>query len=206
MGLIYLPYTDYPETTWENRPLKANTYQIIKVTDIGPADELFFWTGSRWAPVNGNIVIASTNTSSSVTGTTSETELGSFVIPGGLMSSNGILEVSSFWAVTNSANSKVIRIKLSETTDPVTTGTNFLSRTETSVLYHQHMLIIRNNNSTSAQVSAPVALGTGFGTSTSTYVSAAVDMATNKKMYLSGILTNTGESVTLRGYRVVYRE
>lgn len=208
MGIINLPDNTFEVTkyTWATKPSYAKTGDLIMITDIGPVDEVFKWTGSRWAPLNGQCLIYSTNTSVSVTGTASETELGSVTIPGGLMSSNGLLECSSFWTVTNSANSKFCKIKLGETSDPVTGGTSFLSRTETTILYHQHFMTIRNENSTSSQKSTPVGLGTGWGTSTSSRQTGSYATASDKKFFITGQLANTGETITLRGWRLMYKE
>ena len=208
MGIINLPDNTFEVTqyTWATRPSYAKTGDLIMITDIGPVDEVFKWNGTRWSPLNGQCLIYSTNASVSVTGTGDETELGSVTIPGGLMSSNGILEISSFWSVTNNANGKVIRIKLAETTDPITGGTSFLSRTETSILYHQHLMVIRNANSTSSQKSTPVGLGTGLGTSTSSKQTGSLDTSTDKKLYLTGDLSVTSDTITLRGWRLMYKE
>lgn len=193
-------------STWANRPTTAQVGDLITITDIGPVDEIFKYNGTRWAPINGQCLIYSTNTTVSVTGTGDETELGSVTVPGGLMSENGILEASTFWSVPNNANGKVIRIKLGETSDPVTGGTSFLSRTETTILYHQQLMIIRNANSLTAQKSTTEGLGTGFGISTSVVKTGAVDMSTDKKFFLTGDLSVTSDNVTLRGWRLMYKE
>jgi hypothetical protein len=208
MGIINLPDNTFEVTkyTWATRPSYAKTGDLIMITDIGPVDEVFKWTGTRWAPLNGQCLIYSTNTTVSVTGTGDETELGSVTVPGGLMSENGILEASTFWSVPNNANGKVIRIKLGETSDPVTGGTSFLSRTETTILYHQQLMIIRNANSLTAQKSTTEGLGTGFGISTSVVKTGTLDTSTDKKFFLTGDLSVTSDTVILRGWRLMYKE
>ena len=193
-------------STWASRPTTAQVGDLITITDIGPVDEVFKWTGSRWAPLNGQCLIYSTNTTVSVTSTSSETELGSVTIPGGLMSANGILEISSLWSVTNNANTKTIRIKLGETSDPATGGTSFLSRSETSILYHQHLMIIRASNSTTSQKSTTPSLGTGFGVSTAAKQTGSYDTSTDKKLFMTGTLSVTSDTVILRGWRLMYKE
>lgn len=193
-------------STWANRPTTAQAGDLITITDVGPVDEVFKWTGFKWAPINGQCLLYSTNTSVSVTGTSSETELGSVTIPGGLMSSNGLLECSSFWTVTNSANTKTIKIKLGETSDPVTGGTAFLNRGETALLYHQHLMIIRNVNATNSQKSIRESTATGLGTTTLSNTTGSYDTTTDKKIFLTGQLANTGETITLRGWRLMYKE
>lgn len=193
-------------STWANRPTTAQVGDLIMITDIGPVDEVFKWTGSRWAPINGQCLIYSTNASVSVTGTVDQTELGTVTLPGGLVSANGILEVSSFWAMTNSANSKNIKIKIGQTSDPATGGSSFLNRTETTILYHQHLCVLRCANSTSSQKAISSTLAAGFGSTTASNFTNTYDLSTDKKIFLTGQLGNTGETITLRGWRLMYKE
>lgn len=193
-------------STWANRPTTAQVGDLIMITDIGPVDEVFKWTGSRWAPINGQCLIYSTNASVSVTGTVDQTELGTVTLPGGLVSANGILEVSSFWAMTNSANSKNIKIKIGQTSDPATGGSSFLNRTETTILYHQHLCVLRCANSTSSQKAISSTLAAGFGSTTASNFTNTYGLSTDKKIFLTGQLANTGETITLRGWRLMYKE
>lgn len=193
-------------STWANRPTTAQAGDLITITDIGPVDEVFKYNGTRWAPINGQCLLASTNISVSVTGTADQTELGSVTLPGGLVSANGILEVSSFWAMTNSANSKNIKIKIGQTSDPATGGSSFLNRTETTILYHQHLCVLRCANSTSSQKAISSTLAAGFGSTTASNFTNTYDLSTDKKIFFTGQLANTGETVTLRGWRLMYKE
>lgn len=193
-------------STWANRPTTAQAGDLIMITDIGPVDEVFKWTGSRWAPINGQCLIYSTNASVSVTGTVNQTELGTVTIPGGLMSTNGILEISSFWTMTNSANNKTIKIKHGQTTDPVTGGSSFVNRTETTIAIHQHLCILRCSNSVNAQKAISSTISTGLGTTTASNFTNTYDLSTDKKIFLTGQLANTGETITLRGWRLMYKE
>lgn len=206
MGVISLPYKDFPKHTWANRPASAKINDLIIVTDIGPVDEWFFWTGSRWAPVNGNVLLACSNTTSSVTGTLDQTELGSVIFPGGLMSANGVIEITTLWTMTSSGNNKRTRVSLAESTDPVTVGSYFLARVETTTVSHQHIVVIRGSNSTSSQVGATGTLGGGFGISASSLATSTYDMSTDKKIYISALLADTSETISLRGYRIIYKE
>lgn len=193
-------------STWANRPTTAQVGDLIMITDIGPVDEVFKWTGSRWAPINGQCLIYSTNASVSVTGTVDQTELGTVTLPGGLVSANGILEISSFWTMTNSANNKIIKIKLGQTSDPVTGGSSFVNRTETTILYHQHLCILRCSNSVNAQKAISSTISTGLGSTTASNFTNTYDLSTDKKIFLTGQLANTGETITLRGWRLMYKE
>lgn len=193
-------------STWANRPTTAQVGDLITITDIGPVDEVFKWTGSRWAPINGQCLLASTNTSVSVTGTVDQTELGTVTLPGGLVSANGILEVSSFWTMTNSANNKTIKIKIGQTTDPATGGSSILNRIETTIAIHQHLCILRCANSTSSQKAIASGLSAGLGVTTLSNFTNTYDLSTDKRIFLTGQLANTGETITLRGWRLMYKE
>lgn len=206
MSILSVSNLDYKSYVWASRPSSARPNEIIKVTDIGPVDELFFYTGSRWAPLNGTVVLASTNTSVSVTGTVDETELATFTLPGGLVSANGVIEISSFWAVTNSANNKILKIKIGLTSDTASGGSSIVNRTETTILYHQHFCALRSANATNSQKAVSSSLATGFGSTTGTIFTNTYDLTTDKKIFCTGQLANTGETITLRGYRAIYRE
>lgn len=208
MGIINLPDNTFEVTkyTWATKPSYAKTGDLIMITDIGPVDEVFKWTGSRWAPINGQCLLASTNTSVSVTGTVDQTELGTVTLPGGLVSANGILEVSSFWTMTNSANNKTIKIKIGQTTDPATGGSSILNRIETTIAIHQHLCILRCANSTSSQKAIASGLSAGLGVTTLSNFTDTYDLSTDKRIFLTGQLANTGETITLRGWRLIYKE
>lgn len=193
-------------STWANRPTTAQVGDLIMITDIGPVDEVFKYNGTRWAPINGQCLLASTNASVSVTGTVDQTELGTVTLPGGLVSANGILEISSFWTMTNSANNKIIKIKLGQTTDPVTGGSSFFNRTETTISIHQHLCILRCSNSVNSQKAISSTISTGLGSTTASNYTNTYDLSTDKKIFLTGQLANTGETITLRGWRLMYKE
>lgn len=193
-------------STWANRPTTAQAGDLITITDVGPVDEIFKWTGSKWAPINGQCLLYSTNASVSVTGTVDQTELGTVTLPGGLVSANGILEISSFWTMTNSANNKIIKIKLGQTSDPVTGGSSFVNRTETTISIHQHLCILRCSNSVNAQKAISSTISTGLGSTTASNYTNTYDLSTDKKIFFTGQLANTGETITLRGWRLIYKE
>lgn len=208
MGIINLPDNTFEVTkyTWATKPSYAKTGDLIMITDIGPVDEVFKWNGTRWSPLNGQCLIYSTNASVSVTGTVDQTELGTVTLPGGLVSANGILEISSFWTMTNSANNKIIKIKLGQTTDPVTGGSSFVNRTETTISIHQYLCILRCSNSLNVQKAISPTISTGLGSTTASNYTNTYDLSTDKKIFLTGQLANTGETITLRGWRFMYKE
>lgn len=200
MGSLALPYKyfNYPEYTWENRPTKAQVGSYAVFTDIGISREIFFWTGTRWAPINGTILLGQSNTNSAVTGTLTSTDLAAVTLKGGFASPNSIIEIISMWSYPNSANNKTLRIKLG--------SSSFFLRTETTTVVHQAYTCVRMANSTSSQVSMYEQVVGGFGTSTSAPFSASIDTSSDQNIVFQAQLTNTGETITLNGYRIMYRE
>lgn len=204
MGSLNLPYKyfNYPEYTWANRPTKAQDGAYAVFTDIGVSKELFFWTGSRWAPINGNLLLAQSNNRIDLTGTTTETSLYTLTIKGGFVSANSIIEVITLWGYTNSANTKALRIKLNGAS-----GNTFLDRSETTSAQHQLYTSIRMVNSTASQTGAPSTFSGGFGSSTASTLSASTyDMSADVDLTFMCQLANSGETITLYGYRILYRE
>lgn len=203
MGLINFNENglDYAKYTWANRPTQAQQGSIITITDIGASDEFFTWTGSRWAPLNGNVVLGQTNVAASVTGTLTTTQLGLVTVPGDLIGPNGVLEIFHTWEITNSANIKLIVVRMNGSG-----GTPFFSRSETTQAFHQALTSIRHANSTSSQVGSNASLNGGFGTSTGAYQSSSISTSSNFDIYLSGTLNDITETITLINLRVVYRE
>jgi len=192
---------DYQQYTWANRPTKALTGSFICITDIGPSDEIFRWNGTRWAPMNGSILLAQTGVRVDLTGTTTTTTLASVTVPGGLMSANGILEVHSFWSYPNNANNKTIYVKYSGTG-----GTSFLGRTETTTVINQSITLIRNTNSTSAQIGSNGGLAGGVGVGTGATITNTVNTASDSTISIMGALGVSTDTISLYGYRIIYRE
>lgn len=203
MGLINLSNNlmAYRETTWANRPTIAKTGDYIIVTDIGPSREVFFYTGSRWAPLNGNIVLAQTNTRIDLTGVTGLVEMASVGVKGGLMSANGMLEITCLWGYTNSANSKTLGIRFSGSG-----GTAYFGRSETTSAVHHMQTLIRNANSVSSQTGVGAALSGGYGSTSGTLTTSSVSTSSDTTVSITGNLASAAETITLYGYKVMYRE
>ena len=203
MSILNIPNRTggFPEYTWANRPTNAQMLDYIVVTDIGPADEIFFYTGSRWSPLNGNLVIAQSNTRIDLTGVTGLVELVSVPLKGAMMAPNGQLEITTLWGYNNSANTKTIGIRLGGTG-----GVAYLSRSETATAGHHIATIIKNANSVSSQVGAGSSLAGGFGSSSSTLVTGSLNTASDTTISITGSLSSAAETITLYGYKVLYRE
>lgn len=130
------------------------------------------------------------------TGTATETILATVAVPARLMSTNGILRITSLWNYTSSANAKTCRIRLGGIS-----GTAFLEAAITSGVTMHALTVLRNRNATNSQVGGQ-ASGAMNGSSGSAIVTAAIDTTANQDLVFTAQLANTGESITLHAYEV----
>lgn len=203
MSLINLPKKKQAvnKSTWALRPTSAQVGQKILITDVGPSEEIFQWNGTRWFPINGQLILSSKAPNVSVTGTTTITQLDSVNIPAGLMSANGQIEILTLWSYTNSANAKTIRVYLG-----AVLGTSFMSRAETATVGSQMLTVIRAANSTTAQKGANNNIIGGLGISNAGITSSTFDMSLVQPIIFTGTLALSTETITLKGYKITYRE
>lgn len=203
MGAINLPNNtmNYAEYTWSNRPTLAKAGDYIIITDIGPSSEVFFYTGTRWAPLNGNVVLGCSNTSVVLTGTTTNTTLANITVKGGLMAANSVIEILTIFEYTNSANNKTIGIRFNGTG-----GTLYYARSETTSAACQVYTQIRNMNSTSSQLGMGSSVAGGFGITTQALTTSSIATNVDVDINIRVQLALGTETATLHGYRVVYRE
>ncbi|MGE3607994.1 MAG: hypothetical protein AB7I27_00300 [Bacteriovoracaceae bacterium] len=203
MGLIQLG-KKMLSTTWSNKPSASNMQGlIIRVSDIGRAGALFISNGTRWQPLGGSCVLSISQTSSSVTGTTSETNLVSVSVPGGLMSANGQLEIFTLWSYTNSATARNARIRFGA---DALTGTIYSNPSLSTTNTLQSYILIKNNGSTSSQYGFPNSTGSGYATSTGTLITSSIDTTVDFGLYFNFALGDSAHTGTLEGYSVTYVE
>lgn len=161
--------------------------------------EAWFSTDSGYACNNDSIlVLAQSNVGVPHTGDTAETVLATVTIPGGMMGTNGCLEISSIWTVTSSGNSKTARARLGGIAG-AGVGTVVWTTNTSAVVTTR----IGNRNSASSQIAAT------FGTRQTDVVMAsvnsvtvAVDTASNQDLVLTGQCANSGDTITLESYTV----
>lgn len=132
-----------------------------------------------------------------VTGTTSETTLGSVVIPAGAMGANGIIRVTALFSYTSSGNNKTLRVRLGGLA-----GTAFHQAISTTSSFHQTMVMIRNRNSVSSQVSAPLISAIAFNTGSAAVGTGSVNTANEQTLVITGQLANNSETITLEAFSV----
>lgn len=203
MSIVNLPIKKMTtfKTTWSNKPASPQVGQRIIVTDIGSSDEAFIWNGTRWAPVNGQIQLASVAANASVTGTTTNTQLYEVIVPAGLMSPNGQLEIVSAWSYTNSANNKTLRLYFG-----LFGFAAYISRGETTTTSCQYYTTIRNSNSLTSQVGLNGATAGGIGASSNTIPTSNRDTTQAQSLLFGAQLAVGTETITLKGLKVTYRD
>jgi hypothetical protein len=167
------------------------TGSAATVSDLGYAQMVY--NGTRWRPPGGQLVLAQSGAAASVTGTLVETVLATVTVPGGLMGLYGSLLIKATWSVTNSGNTKTMKV--------VFGGTAFSSIAMTAVNSTPSETFIRNRGSTTNQVGSASAGSLGF-TSGGGQILGISNTANDVTLTLNGLLTNIAETITLEGYTV----
>ncbi len=178
--------------TWANKPSVAPSGQIICVTDVGENGSLWRGNGTGWVRMHsvGYYDLAATVT---LTGITSETELTSITIKGGLMGAKGKLKIWPLLSMTNNANGKTIKLKMD--------GNVFYGNTRIFEAQLQFLSIVRNTNSQSVQkISSGITAG--LGVTTGAVASLTVNTSADFTISITGQLANSNDALTLEGFFV----
>lgn len=186
--------SDFPAVALASLPAasSAGAGAMYRITDLAGGSPLVWSDGTYWRPWNGLMLLES-GAGTSHTGNSNETTLKTVTVPAKLMTPNAFLAVISLFEMTNNGNNKRMRIRFSGAA-----GTAFMDQTIASFANTQVLTLIRNNNATNAQLSAPIT-STGFGTSGNAIVTGTVDTAASDTTLVSTVLlSNTGDTVTLR--------
>lgn len=195
--------------TFENRPTASlMAGGIIKISNVGPAGSYWISNGTRWQPLGGSCLLAISQVASSVTGTTSETNLASYTLQSGLMSANGQLEVFVLWSYTNSVNTKAPRMRFGFDYDPLG-GNIFYNPSITTTNTLQSFMILKNNNAQNAQLGFANNTGSGYATSIGSVVTSSWNTASTSYktgLHFNGALGNAADTLTLEGYSITYVE
>lgn len=208
MGFISLPADDIPRYLFVNRPSAASSEgEIVFFTDIGTYGSHFISNGSYWSPLNGEVTLAQSGASVSVTGTTTETVLATYTLPGGLMSANGQIEIIHFWNVPSTANNKQIRVRHSSLGGGIAGDMYYYYNAITTIIGLQGITCIRSANSTTAQKGWGIGTTgpSGIGAIASTLRSITRGLQNDSDIVLTAQLADTSETVTLEAYSIVYR-
>jgi hypothetical protein len=143
------------------------------------------------------IVLGQSAVQSSVTGTAAETVLASIVIPGGSMGPYGVVRVHSLWSVTNSANTKTLRVRFGGLT-----GAQYMAVALGAALTAQELTLIRNRGSQASQVGFANTPAASLGSSSTALVTSSVDTSADVQLVITGQLATTTESIVLESFSV----
>lgn len=143
-------------------------------------------------PASGGIPLGQSAVAASNTGGTTETTLATITIPAGAMGANGRIEVRALFSVTNSANTKTLRVRFG--------GTTFASSAVTAVGSAPLLMNVANRNAANSQVGT---LGTGFGTASGAAITTAIDTTAAVNITITGQLGLGTEAITLESYQVL---
>ena len=179
------------EYTWATKPaassVRAN--HVIFVTDIGNGS-YFISDGTYWKKVHPVKLYTTGSTTTTVTNTTTETQVASFTLPGGVMGLNGILRLCPMLSHTNSANTKTLRVKLGA----ATAITQAFGGSGSASAYG--ILTVRNLNSQSSQKSTQGG-SFGVGTTSSAIGTSTADTSADITVSLTVQMGALAETVTL---------
>jgi hypothetical protein len=139
-------------------------------------------------------VLATSNGTSSVTGTTSQTTLATVTVPANAMGKNGLLRVTSLWKYTESANNKTCRVNIC--------GANYFEVFGSTTILEtiQSQVTVQNQNSAASQVGFEGAQT--FAYSSNNYRTTTQDTTSSHNITFRGTLADTGETITLVSYLV----
>lgn len=139
-------------------------------------------------------VVAQSAVASPVTGTVTETTLATITIPANAIGPNGQVEIDFLFSGTSSANTKTYRVKFGGTTVFQTAPT-----TNSSI---RAAVNVSNRNAANSQVAFPTGSTSGFGASSSSPITPAIDTTSAVNITITAELGNSGETATLERYLV----
>lgn len=147
--------TSITSGTWASRPVSPAAGQFYFATDLGTGI-LLVYTGSKWKPATGSGVLASVFRLGVLTAT-AETNLASVLIPAGLLSADGIVEVVSYWQGLAAGGQTVNPIVRYSTANGDTSGGSATSRVSLTTNSSQNSFWvnttqIQNQNLTTSQL------------------------------------------------------
>lgn len=191
-------------TARTNLGAQASNAALGQIAGLTPADGDFLerisgaWVNRTAAKVKQDLgigyVVCKSAVASSITGTTSETTLGTCNIPANSMGPNSQIEIISLWSNTNSANNKTMKAKLG--------GSTLAPAVPTTTASLQSYVRVANRNATNSEVSNPSASLSGFSTSTSTVTTISIDTTAATTVSFTGQLATSSETTTLESYLV----
>jgi hypothetical protein len=163
----------------------------LYVTSVGTAAI----TGGSITGVSGvPYVLGASGVAVSGAADTNENTLATITIPANAMGASGVLRIDTLWTHTNSANNKILRVRLGGGA-----GTAYAAFTVTTVATTHGFTIIYNRGVANSQVGTSTAPS---ATSGSALITSAVDTTSATTIVITGQKASAGETLTLESYCV----
>jgi hypothetical protein len=192
--------TELIPCTWTNRPSAVSfTGFRLWMTDL---EHWFRSDGARWIP-EGTLRLYTSVATIAFLGSVSvaEQKAVGLLIPAGLIGAGYEISVTFLETYSNSANNKVLRIRLGAADD--LTGTAFLTATTSTTTTAQGFCKIQTTDaSANAQIGHAASVSTPFGNSSGAAITSAVDMSAASYLVISGQCTNAADTQTIQAYTV----
>lgn len=178
--------------------MRAIIFAVLALTVFATQSMAFNWvSGGGAKDTRAARVLVQSYVAASVTGTTDETTLATYTLPGGTMGPKGAIRIITLWSYTNSVNNKTFKANFGSVL-----FLNLVATASTSSL-EPLPIIIRNRNSETSQVSRPsVATSSLLSGTVSTITTSSINTAINQTITITGQLANSGETITLEGYTI----
>ena len=203
-------FTNFAVDTFANRPISPAVGTHYFATDLGTGLDLI-WTGAKWKPAGGTGVLYRTSPAggiATVTNNSSETNLASYLIPAGLMSANGELEITVGLTSTTTVNTKGFIMRLSPTAGVLTGGLWFCNgNIGASQLFIRSSYFLANSGSTSTQVASALNPPSGgWGGTGNAIASGTSDTTKNQYVVINSAMAGATDNLTLSAVTIKWSE
>lgn len=136
--------------------------------------------------------VVANGTGSALTGTTAETEIGTYTLPAGMLGATGMVRVTAFYSMVGTAGTKAPRIKFG--------GNNFVTNSNAANVLSQNLIGLVINKTAATQTATALGSHTGLGAVASSSLSFAVDTTAPVVIQFTGHLGSAADSITLDRY------
>lgn len=136
--------------------------------------------------------VVANKTGTALTGTTAETEIGTYTLPAGILGATGMVRVTAFYSMVGTAGTKAPRIKFG--------GSAFVGNTNAANVLSQSLIGLVINKTAGTQTCTALGSATGLGAVVSSSLSLAVDTTAPVVIQFTGQLGSAADSITLDRY------
>lgn len=207
MSLTNLPTVEVERYTWTNRPNVASyAGEIIYISDVGTYGSHWVSNGTIWSPVGGEVTLKQSGSPIALTGTASETVAVTYIVPAGMFSSTGQIDVIFLARYTNNANTKTFRVKYGSLGSG-TAGTSYYSAAPTTTATLQAHCSIKADGATNSQKGwgTGSTIPGGYGNIALSIRTTSVNTLINTEVNMTMQLGSAADTMTILGYSIVYR-